>query len=304
MAPSPERRPPAEAWPRAFSVIASLAVAATIGFAQVLLALDVAGGAIGGRLLAVLPVYFLAAFLLAQAAFWLLRWLVAGASAALGRGGLGARGHGAVVLLTFLAAALLHYSENAGLHRLAGEPGAAPAAPASCPPGLACAPVRSADELKQADVAERRAAAESGMLTADRFARLLRDADPAVRAALARRADLPAELLERLAGDRSAVVREAVAASLRLSDESFGRLAFDREPRVRLAVARNRNAPPTALALLASSAATEVRLLVAAHPRADAPALQRLLDGRGDSAERLARERLAGAAARGETAPP
>ena len=121
-----------------------------------------------------------------------------------------------------------------------------------------------------------------------------RDVLPEVRATLARRADLPDELLERMAGDRHPAVREAVAGALRLSDEALSRLAFDREESVRLAVARNRNAPPTALEVLAANSSAQIRLLVAEHRRASEPVLLRLLNGSGDRAERIARERLPG----------
>ena len=109
-----------------------------------------------------------------------------------------------------------------------------------------------------------------------------------------RRADLPPELLERLAGDRHPAVRAAAAAAPRQSDEMLTRLAFDRDEGVRLAVLRNRGAPPTALDALAASASAEIRLLVAAHPRASEPVLQRLRDGSGDAAERIAQDRLRG----------
>ncbi len=286
----PHRPPPQrEAWPLSDSIIASLAVAAVIGLANVIDVLGVAGGDIGGRLLAVLPIYFIAAFAVAQLVFWPLRWLVGQAV------GLGTPQHGVVVALTFLAAALLHYAESAGVQQVLREQADSPAAHGgSCPPGVACTPLRSEDELKQADAASRRAAAERSLLAADGFAQLLRDPDPGVRAALARRADLPQELLERMAGDRHPDVREAAAGSPRLGDEAMNRLAFDREARVRLAVARNRNAPPTALQVLASSASADVRLLVAGHPRASEPVLQRLLNESGDQAERLAKERLRG----------
>ncbi|MBK6631820.1 MAG: hypothetical protein IPG33_12825 [Betaproteobacteria bacterium] len=295
-----EGKPPlSDAWPLSVSIIASLAVSAVIGLANVVHVLGLTGGSIGGRLLAVLPIYFLAAFVVAQLVFWLMRGLVglvAGQfSASTDAAGLGARGHGVVVLLTFAAAGLLQYAETTGVQRVLQEQAASPAAHGgSCPPGMACTPLRSADELNEADAATRRAAAERGLLTAEGFALLLRDPDPAVRATLARRADLPQELLERMAGDRHPAVREAVAGVLRLSDEALSRLAFDREERVRLAVARNRNAPPTALEVLASSSSAEIRLLVAEHPRASDPVLLRLLHGNADRAEQVARERLPG----------
>jgi hypothetical protein len=287
--PSPSPDSKRDAWPLSASIIASLAVAATIGLANVVLVLAVAGGEIGGRLLAVLPIYFIAAFAAAQLVFWLLRGSVGRLL------GLGTNAHAVVAGLTFLAAALMHYAESSGVQRILLEQAASPEAQAgSCPPGVACTPLRPADELREADGASRRAAAERAALNAEGFALLLRDSDPAVRAALARRADLPQELLERMAGDRHPAVREAAAESLRQSDEALSRLAFDREEHVRLAVARNRNAPPTALDVLASSGSAEIRLLVAGHPRASEPVLQRLLDGSGDRAEQLAKERLRG----------
>ncbi|MBI4990392.1 MAG: hypothetical protein HZC23_16370 [Rhodocyclales bacterium] len=285
-APPPGRH---DAWPLSASIIASLAVAAVIGLANVVLVLDVAGGEIGGRLLAVLPIYFLAAFAAAQLVFWLLR-------GSLGRlMGLGTHAHAVVTGLTFLAAGLMHYAESSGVQRVLQEKADSPVVHGgSCPPGVACTPLRPADALKGEGVAVRRAAAERGLLNAEGFALLLGDPDPGVRAALARRADLPQELLERMAEDRHPAVREAVAGVLRLSDEALSRLAFDREERVRLAVARNRNAPPTALDVLASSASTEIRLLVAEHPRASEPVLLRLLNDSADRAEQVARDRLHG----------
>ncbi len=279
--------PPRDAWPLSASIIASLAVAAVIGLANIVHLLGIAGGDIGGRLLAVLPIYFIAAFAVAQIVFWLLRGIVGRAMR------LDTNAHAIVVLLTFLAAGLIHYAESSGVQRILQEQADSPAAHGgSCPPGMACTPLRPADELKGADAVARRVAAERGLLTAELFALLLRDPDPDVRMALARRVDLPRELLERMAGDRHPAVREAVAESPRLSDEALSRLAFDREERVRLAVARNDSAPPTALEALASSASTDIRLLVAEHPRASEPVLQRLLNDRADRAEQVARDRL------------
>jgi hypothetical protein len=273
--------------PLSASIIVSLAVAATIGLADVVYVLSVAGGQVGGRLLAVLPIYFIAAFAAAQFVFWLLRAAV-GAFLPLDM-----RGHAVVAGLTFLAAGLLHYAESTGVQRVLQEQAGSPLAQAdSCPPGLACMPLPPADELREADAASRRNAAERGLLSAELFALLMRDRDAEVRAALARRADLPEELLERLSGDRHPAVREAVASSPRLSDEALSRLAFDREERVRLAVVRNHNAPPTALDILASGRSAEIRLLVAEHPRASEPVLRRLLDAGGDAAEQRAQERL------------
>jgi len=280
--------PPAKpALPLSASIVVSLAVAATIGLADVAYVLSVAGGDIGGRLLAVLPIYFIAAFAAAQLAFWLLRAAV-GALVLLDM-----RGHAVVAGLTFLAAGLLHYAESSGVQRVLQEQADSPIArDGSCPPGVACTPLRSAGDLKAADAVVRRAAAERGTLNAEGFALLLRDPEPDVRATLARRGDLPQELLERMAGDRHPAVREAAAESPRQSDEALSRLAFDRVEVVRLAVARNRNAPPTALDVLASDSSAEIRLLVAGHPRASEPVLQRLRNGSGDRAELTATERL------------
>lgn len=291
----PPHRPSSqrEDWPLSASIVASLAVAATIGLSNVVYVLSVVGGDIGGRLLAVLPIYFLAAFAAACLVFWLLRALIKPLL------GLGRNAHAVVTGLTFIAAALLHYAESAGVQRVLREQADSPAAHGgSCPPGMACTPLRSDDELNQADAATRRAAAERGLLAASGFAQLLRDPDPGVRATLARRADLPQELLERIAGDRHPLVRAAAAESPRLSDEMLTRLAFDREESVRLAVARNRGAPPTALVMLAASASAEIRLLVAEHPRSSEPVLQRLEDGSGDRAGQMAAERLRSGKAR------
>lgn len=280
-------RPPA--LPLSASIVVSLAVAATIGLADVVYVLSVAGDHVGGRLLAVLPIYFIAAFAAAQLVFWLLRAAVGAVLP------LDMRGHAVVTGLTFLAAGLLHYVESSGVQRILAQQAASPAAHGgSCPPGLDCAPLRPAEALRAADAAGRRDAAARGALDAEGFALLLRDPEPSVRSTLARRADLPQELLERMAGDRHPDVRAAAAESPRLSDEALTRLAFDREAQVRLAVARNRNAPPTALDILVSMRAPDIRLLVAGHPRASAPVLERLLDGSGDAAERLAQERLRG----------
>ena len=287
MATPPHREK--DALPLKASSVVALAVASTIGLADVAYVLSVAGGDIGGRLLAVLPIYFIAAFVAAQFVFWLLRAVV-GAFLLLDM-----RGHAVLTGLTFLAAGLLHYAESTGVQDLVRQQ-AAPGG--SCPQGMACAPLPDADRLGDADPAARRDAAARARLDAGLFALLLRDTDPAVRAALARRADLPEELLERLAGDRHPAVRAAVAESPRLSDAALTRLAFDRDAAVRLAVARNRHAPPTALDILASHDDAELRLLVAEHPRASEPVLVRLLDGSGDRAERLAQEKLGNRPAR------
>jgi len=279
--PTPPDKP---ALPLSASIVVSLAVAATIGLADVAYVLSVAGGEIGARLVAVLPIFFLAAFAAAQIAFWALRAAVGALMP------LDMRGHAVSTGLTFLLAGILHYAESSGVQRLLHERAAAAAA--SCPQGMACLPQPKAEALQGADVEARRAAAERGLLDATLFAQLMRDPDADVRATLARRADLQQELLERMAGDRHPAVRAAAAASPRLSNAMFNTLAIDRDDGVRLAVARNRNAPPTALAILAVMRSAELRELVAAHPRASEPVLERLLDGSGDDAERLALQRL------------
>ncbi len=277
-------QPDKPALPLSASIVVSLAVAATIGLADVAYVLSVAGGEVGARLIAVLPIFFLAAFAVAQIAFWALRAAVGALMP------LDMRGHAVSTGLTFLLAGILHYAESSGVQRLLQERAAA--ATASCPQGMACLPLAGADALRGADVAARRAAAERGLLDAALFAQIMRDPDAGVRATLARRADLPQELLERMAGDRDPRVRAAAAASPRLSDATFNTLAIDRDEGVRLAVARNRSTPPTALAILAAMRSPELRELVAAHPRASEPVLARLFDGSGDSAERMARQRL------------
>ena len=206
------------------------------------------------------------------------------------------RGHAVLAGLTFLVAGLIHYVEHSGVQDMLRQQ--ASASEGSCPQGMDCAPLPDAGTLAEADPAARRAAAARARLDAGLFALLLRDTDAQVRATLARRADLPEELLERLSGDRHPAVRAAAAESPRLSDAALTRLAFDRERSVRLAVARNRHAPPTALDILASIDDAQLRLLVAEHPRAGEPVWQRLLDGSGDAAERIAQERLSGRSSR------
>ncbi|MCK6383804.1 MAG: hypothetical protein L6Q52_05610 [Rhodocyclaceae bacterium] len=288
MPPPPRRN--SSALPLSASIVVSLAVGAAIGLADVAYVLGVAGGDIGGRLLAVLPIYFIAAFAAAQLVFWLLRAVVGTFLP------LDMRSHAVLAGLTFLLAGILHLAESTGVQRMLHE--RAVAAASSCPQGVACAPLPDAGALADAGPAARRDAAERGLLNAGLFALLLRDTDPVVRATLARRADLPEELLERLSGDRHPAVRAAAAESPRLSDAALTRLAFDREETVRLTVARNRHAPPTALDILASLDDATLRRLVAEHPRASEPVLARLLDGSGDRAERIAKERLAGRPAR------
>lgn len=289
-APPPCERPDSEAWPLSATLIASLAVAATVGVAMVAYVLAVAGGEIHGRLIAVLPVYFIAAFFSVLVVFWGLHALVAWIRRELG-GGMGAREHGIVAFATFLVVSLIHYAQGPAVQRLLEERGSEAVQAGSCPEGVECLPARAADELRGLPAAERGQVAGRGRLTAESFAALLHDPEPQVRTALAGRRDLPRELLERLAGDRAAEVREAAAGSPRLSDEALNRLAIDRDERVRLAVARNRHAPPTALDLLAGGPSGEVRALVAAHPNASEPVLQRLL-GREDRAAQMAAERL------------
>lgn len=289
---SARKTPPREGWPRAATVITSLAVATTVGLAMVIYVLSVAGGAVRGRLVALLPVYFIAAFFSTLVVFWALHAIIAWFRTEFGDGTMGAREHGFAVILTFLAVSVVHYVQGQDMQRLLQERGGAAAQAGSCPERVECLPPRSADALSALTGEERRRMAERGRLTAEGFALLMRDADPQVRALLAGRGDLPEELLERLAGDRAAAVREGAAASPRMADQALNRLAFDREESVRLAVARNRNAPPTALDALAGSPSSAIRELVAGHPNASEPVLQRLLTGRTDRAEQVAQERL------------
>ena len=286
--PVPQR----EEWPLPAALIASLAVSATVGLAMVAYVLSVAGGGIRGRLIAVLPIYFIAAFFTSLLVFWTLRACVAWISGEFGDGRLGAREHGVVALLTFLLVSLLHYAQGTDMQRRLHEWNSVSAQAGSCPERMDCLAPRSAGELEGADVQERLRMAERGRLTAETFALFMRDADPRVRATLARRADMPEELLERLAGDRAAEVRVAVAQSPRTGDDAMNRLAFDREESVRLALAHNRNAPPTALDVLAGNPAGDLREAVAMHPNASEPVLRRLLSGRADRAEQVAQERL------------
>ncbi|MBZ0143196.1 MAG: hypothetical protein K8F56_06420, partial [Rhodocyclaceae bacterium] len=66
----------ASALPLSASIVVSLALAATVGLAEVAYVLSIAGAPVGGLLIAVLPVFFIAAFAVAQLVFWLLRALV------------------------------------------------------------------------------------------------------------------------------------------------------------------------------------------------------------------------------------
>lgn len=289
--------PPREEWPLSAAVITALAVSTTVGLALAVYVLATAGSDIRGPLLAVLPIYFIAAFFASLVVFWTLRAAAVWMSGVFGDGRLGTRGHGAVALLTFAVAGLLHYAQGAGLQRLLDGRAVAGGRAGSCPERMECLPLTSAEELADLDSAARLRAAERGRLSAATFALLMRDPDPRVRSALAHRSDLPVELLERLAGDRAAEVREAVAASPRLSDEAMNRLAVDPSENVRLTLARNRSTPPTALDMLAGSASGIIREEVASHPRASEPVLRRLIGGRSDRAERLARQRLGGGTA-------
>lgn len=273
--------------PLSASIMVSLALAATVGLAEVAYVLSLAGARIGGLLLAVLPVFFIAAFTIAQLVFWLLRSLIGRFIL------LDLRAHAVLSALTFLFIGWLHATENAGVQRVLQERVAAGVArTGSCPAQLDCLPLRPAADWRDAPLAQREERATRGTLDAEGFSVLMRDPQASVRAALARRADLPQELLERMAGDPDPRVRETVAASPRLSDDALNRLAFERNETVRLAVARNHNAPPTALDILASTHSAPIRLLVARHPRASEPVLRRLLDGSGDEAEQIAKARL------------
>ncbi len=273
--------------PLSASIVVSLALAATVGLAEVAYVLSIAGAPVGGLLIAVLPIFFIAAFTITQLVFWLLRAL-AGRFLLLDM-----RAHAVLSGLTFLLMGALHATENIGVQRLLQERMASGAAHAgSCPVRMDCLPLRAVADWREAAVALREEMATRGTLDAEGFSVLMRDPQATVRAALARRTDLPQELLERMAGDPDPGVRAAVAASPRLSDDALNRLAFERNEAVRLAVARNHNAPPTALDILASTPSAPIRLLVARHPRASEPVLRRLLDGSGDAAEQIARERL------------
>lgn len=287
-----DQPPQREAWPLSATVITSLAVSATVGLAMVAYVFAVAGGSVHGRLAALLPIFFFAAFATAIIIFWAVYFIVAWLAREFGGGQVGTREHGIAVLLTFLAVSAFHYMQGLGMQQLLHERESPSVRAGSCPERMECLPLRSADELAGADAQERMRIAERGRLDAETFALLMRDPDPRVRATLARRADLPVELLDRLAGDRVAEVREAVAESPRTGDDAMNRLAFDREESVRLALARNRNAPPTALDALAGSPSNVIRELVAAHPNASEPVLRRLLNGSSDRAEQLSRERL------------
>lgn len=294
-----DRSPQREAWPLSATVITSLAVSATVGLAMVVYVFAVAGGSVHGRLVALLPIFFFAAFATAIIVFWAAYFIVARIAREFGGGQIGAREHGIAVLLTFLAVSALHYMQGVGMRQLLHERESPSVQAGSCPERTECLPLRPADELTGADARERMLMAERGRLSAATFALLMRDADPRVRATLARRADLPVELLDRMAGDRAAEVREAVAESPRAGDDAMNRLAFDPEESVRLALARNRNAPPTALDALAGSPSSAIRDLVAAHPNASEPVLRRLLNGSSDPAEQMAKERLRAGKVRG-----
>lgn len=281
----------ASALPLSASIVVSLALAATVGLAEVAYVLSIAGAPVGGLLIAVLPVFFIAAFAVAQLVFWLLRALVGRFLL------LDMRAHAVLSGLTFLLMGALHATENTSVQRVLQEQAASGVArTGSCPARTDCLPLRPVSDWRDAAAALRETIAARGTLDAEGFAVLMRDPQATVRAALARRADLPQALLERMAGDPDPQVREAVAASPRLSDDALNRLAFERNEAVRLAVARNPTAPPTALDILASTPSAPIRLLVARHPRASEPVLRRLLDGSGDAAEQIARERLRGGA--------
>lgn len=282
----PSPRPPrdGESWPFSATLITSLAVAATVGAAMVIHVLLVAGGEVRTRLVAVLPIYFIATFALVFAAFWGIRALVVWAKQRFGDGVMGAREHGIAVLLTFVLVSLVQYSQGEGLRELYRAGGAA-----GVDTGL------SAGELRDMDPDARLRAADSSALRPDAYAVLLRDRDLRVRLALTRRPELPAQLLDLLADDPAAAIRAAVAESPKTDDVTLRRLAYDREERVRLAVARNRDAGSGVLDVLAGGTAP-VRAAVAANPRTARETLVLLARDEDPAVARVAQARLTAAA--------
>src|SRR5574340_94469 len=256
---------PAGEWPLAWVVIASLAVAATLAGALVVYVLAVAEGERSGRFFAVLPIYFIAAFCLGMVIFWGLRAVLRRVKMLLGDPVMGTREYGAVVLLTFVVASALHYTQSQGLRDLREAERSQAAS------GVTAAELRDADES-----ARLRAAAEQP-LQPDAWALLMRDRDAGVRLALAKRADLPAELTELLAADPASEVRAVIGASAKTADATLQRLAYDREASVRLAVAGNPHAASGVLDILAASSA-KVRAAVAANPRTSPDTLAKLMN--------------------------
>ncbi|MEW5890922.1 MAG: hypothetical protein AB1768_18215 [Pseudomonadota bacterium] len=257
-------------WPRAATRLTALAVAATIGAAMVVYVLTSAGGAVGTRLLVVLPIYFVAAFALGFMVFWGVFSAVAWYKERFADGVVGSREHAAAVLLTFVAVSLLQLSQGAALQSIEAT------RPAAVEGGVPAA------QLRAAPPDERLVAAQGAALRPDAYAVLMRDPDLRVRLALAQRPDLPAELMEFLADDRAPQVRAVVAASPKTDDATLRRLAYDREEDVRLAVAGNATAAPGVLEILATSTAA-VRAAVAANPRTGREVLL-LLAGDEDAA--------------------
>ncbi|MFZ5509030.1 MAG: hypothetical protein ACOZCP_03135 [Pseudomonadota bacterium] len=274
--PSPRN---GDSWPRAATRLAALAVAATIGAAMVVYVLVSAGGAVGTRLLAVLPIYFVAAFALGFLVFWGVFGAVAWYKERFADGILGRREHATAVLLTFVVVSLLQLSQGAALQGLGETP------PAASEGGV------SAARLRAAPPDERLAAAQGAALRPDAYAVLMRDPDLRVRLALAQRADLPAELMEYLADDRAPQVRTVVAASPKTDDATLRRLAYDRDEGVRLAVAANETAAAGVLQILAEST-TAVRAALARNPRTPREILQVLAQDSEPAVAQAARARL------------
>lgn len=240
-----------------------------------------AGGEVGPRLLAVLPIYFVAALGLGFLVFWGVFGAVAWYKEQFADGVLGSREHAVAVLLTFVVVGLLQLGQGAAVQSIEAT------RPTAVEGGV------SAARLRAAPPEERLAAAQGGLLRPDAYVVLMRDPDVRVRVALAQRADLPAELMEYLADDRVPRVRAVVAASPKTDDATLRRLAFDQEEEVRLAVAGNATAAPGVLEILATSTRA-VRAAVAANPRTGRDVLL-LLAGDEDAAVAAAAQRnLAG----------
>lgn len=265
---SPRTPRDGESWPRSATIIAGLAVSATVGLAMVAYVLAVSGGETSGRLIAVMPIYFIATFALVFGAFWAIYSAVAWYKRSFGDGVLGTREHAAAVLLTFVLVSVLQMSQANGIRQMQE---AAPSPPAF---GI------SAAQLRDATPHERLVAAQSAALHPDAFTVLMRDPDPQVRLALTARADVPGELLDFLAADRVPEVRRQVAASPKAADEILRRLAYDREESVRLAVAGNPTVLAGVLEILAESTPA-VRAAVAQNPRTPRETL-RILAEDGD----------------------
>lgn len=260
---SPRTPRDGESWPRSATVIAGLAVSTTVGLAMVAYVLAVSGGETSVRLIAVMPIYFIATFALVFGAFWAIYSGIAWYKRSFGDGVLGTREHAAAVLFTFVLVSVLQMSQANGIREMQQ---AVPPSPAF---GI------SAAQLRNATPHERLVAAQSAALHPDAFPVLMRDPDPQVRLALTARADVPGDLLDFLAADRVAEVRRQVAASPKAADEVLRRLAYDREESVRLAVAGNSEILEGVLEILAESTPA-VRAAVALNPRTAPETLLRL----------------------------